>query len=140
MSFRNAFGIYQVIEQLLKASDRPLTCVDLFDSPEVKRYADDANRVSDYLGHLYRRQLLKRFPAPKDGSSMARYAYMWKDPKLGSPAQRHVQPRLFVAKPQQSHNGDQQHTVLSRPNIEITDGGGVVTIELPNAVLTIRTK
>jgi hypothetical protein len=37
MSFRNAFGIYQAIEQLLKASDTPLTCVDLFDSPDIRQ-------------------------------------------------------------------------------------------------------
>ena len=33
-------GIYAILEQLLRATSEPLTCVDLFDRiPGVKRYA-----------------------------------------------------------------------------------------------------
>jgi hypothetical protein len=84
MSLKNGFGIYQVIERLLKQSKRPLTCVELFDAPEVRQHASDTNKVSDYLGHMHRRGLLDKHPAPK-GMGAARYAYSWKDPNVGSP-------------------------------------------------------
>ncbi len=47
-------GIYAILEKLLRATNenKPLTCTDLFDDPEVKKYADFPNRVSDYIGHM----------------------------------------------------------------------------------------
>lgn len=35
------------------------------------------NKVSDALGLMWRRNLLVRYPAPKETSSFARYAYIW---------------------------------------------------------------
>jgi hypothetical protein len=137
MSFRNAYGIYQAIEQLLKASDAPLTCVDLYDSQDIRRFASDANRVSDYLGHMYRRGLLKREAAPNKPGVMARYAYKWKDAKLGAPTNRKVQPRLQLAPPPIEGTA---RTVLLKPNVVITEDGSVITIELPQLTLTIKTK
>ncbi len=98
MSFRNAFGIYHVLERILKASPKPLTSVELFDSPDVRQFAEDVNQVSDYLGHMYRRDYLSRVPSR--GIGQARYAYTWKHPKLGSrvdtPVQRKAQPKLVL--------------------------------------------
>ena len=55
-------GIYAILEQLLRATSEPLTCVDLFDRiPGVKRYAGAPNRISDYVGHMWRRGLLQRW-------------------------------------------------------------------------------
>jgi hypothetical protein len=85
MSLKNAFGIYQVIEKILKASKKPLTCVELFDFEEIRQYAEDTNKVSDYLGHMFRRGLLRREPVSKGSAGAARFAYTWKDPKLGTP-------------------------------------------------------
>lgn len=132
MSFRNAFGIYHVLKQHLEASDQPLTCVDLYDHPDVRALVDDANRVSDYLGHMYRRGLLARHPAPKDGTSMARFAYSWKNPKLKVPAQRNVAPRLQLVNPKGNGGG--------KPNINIEETESGVTIDLPHFTVTIRAK
>lgn len=74
MSFKNTFGIYQVLERLLKAANRPLTCVELFDAPEVRQLAPDVNRVSDYLGHMYRRALRESRHAVRSTEYSARGA------------------------------------------------------------------
>ena len=52
-------GIYKILEDLLRASgDTPLTCVDLYNDPKVRKHATDANKVSDFLGHMWRLGLL----------------------------------------------------------------------------------
>lgn len=39
-------GIYQLLEDRLRATgSEPLTCVDLYDFPEIKAIVRDANRV-----------------------------------------------------------------------------------------------
>jgi len=134
VSFRNAFGIYQALRQHLEASDKPLTCVELFDYPDVKKLAADANRVSDYLGHMYRRGLLSRVSAPKDDSSMARFAYSWKNPKAKAPVARIMQPRLVVNNP--SSNG----ATPAKPNITVSEDGSETTVDLPHLTITFRVK
>lgn len=136
MRIRDAFGIYHVLETQLKQSDRPLTCVELFDHPDVKRFADSVNRVSDYLGHMYRRGLLGREPAPKTTNSQAKWGYFWKN-----------RAEVVAAKTATSTPVSSEPTlpaplrkILSKPNIEISDNGGVVFIDLPELTITIRTK
>lgn len=132
MSFRNAYGIYQVLKELLEVSTTPLTCVDLFDHPNVKQFADDANRVSDYLGHMYRRGLLSRYPAPRTENSAARFAYLWKSAKKEAPKSRVAAPRLEV------YTNERR---VSRSNIGVTENGdGSVTIELANLTITVKPK
>lgn len=78
MNIKSDFGIYRTLEELLRKAKAPVTCVDLFDNPEVKQYAPNANKVSDYLGHMWRRGLLQRYTAPQTSTSLARYAYLWR--------------------------------------------------------------
>ncbi len=134
MSFRNAFGIYHVLETLLKSSEEPLTCVDLYDSPDVKKYADSANRVSDYLGHMYRRKLLRRFNAPKDGNSMARFAYLWKDMSVGAPVQRYAQPRLVTSVPRPLP------AITPRQEVAVREDVDGLHIDLATFTITIKAK
>jgi hypothetical protein len=151
-NIRTAFGIYHVLEVLLKETGQPLTCVDLYDKPEVRKFADSANRVSDYLGHMWRRELLDRVPAPKTVNSQARWAYIWKG-KLG-----HKPPELVkLAKPEEATQDAvpatqpeqlptkvsavaKSETILNKPEITITNNGELVTIDLPALTITIRTK
>lgn len=137
MSFRNAFGIYQALKQRLESSSRPLTCVELFDFPEIKKMAPDANRVSDYLGHMYRRGLLSRTNAPKGDNSMARYAYAWKNPKASAPQARVMQPRLVVNNAQP--NGELS-TGEVKPNVTVSEDGRETTIDLPHITITFKVK
>lgn len=136
MRIRDAFGIYHVLETQLKQASKPLTCVDLFDHPDVKKFADSVNRVSDYLGHMYRRGLLGREPAPKTTNSQARWGYFWKNRNeivaVKAPTPEPVSSESALPAPIRK--------ILSKPNIEISDNGGVVYIDLPELTITIRTK
>jgi hypothetical protein len=57
MVYSTEFGLYQALEQVLRQAEKPMTCNELFDLPSVKQYAATANRVSDYLGGLFRKRL-----------------------------------------------------------------------------------
>lgn len=143
MSLKNAVGIYHVLTQKIKDSSTPLTCVDLFDDADVRALAEDANKVSDYLGHMYRRNLLGREPAPP-GSGAARYAYFWKDAKLSPkeiPKQRHAQPRLTLRDLSRVPTQQPQSAARStKPNVKITESGNTVTLEFASFILTIESK
>lgn len=135
MRIREAISIYHVLEQRLRQSQTLLTCVALFDDPDVKKFADSAARVSDYLGHMYRRGLLGREPAPKSLHSQARWGYFWKN------RDEIVVPAAKVAVPTQpTPEVASVRKVLSKPNIEISDNGGTVVIDLPELTITIRSK
>lgn len=114
----------------------------MFDSPDVKKFADSVNRVSDYLGHMYRRGLLGREPAPKTLNSQARWGYFWKNRaevdalKAATVAHRATLEQVTSA----TELPAPLRRILSKPNIEITDNGGTVVIDLPELMITIRSK
>lgn len=121
MVIKSEFGIYGVLERYLRAAKDPLTCVDLFAKNDVKKFAANANKVSDYLGHMWRRGLLDRFYAPKDSTTMARYAYLWKAQEV-------------AAEPEPVPS-----TQPSRRNkLDITEKDGVVEIRTEKVIITIR--
>jgi hypothetical protein len=71
--------IYSVLERHLRAAgDTPQTCVDLLEHSDIRAITDDTNRISNYLGHMWRKGLLQRHIAPPSNLSMARFAYTWK--------------------------------------------------------------
>lgn len=79
-------GLYEALEAELKKAKEPLDCIDLFDKPSVRRHAATANRVSDYLGNLWRKGKLTRLPAPSNEGRKARWLYAWKGrPKVERP-------------------------------------------------------
>lgn len=142
MRIRDAFGIYNVLETQLKRTDRPLTCVDLFDHPDVKKFADSVNRVSDYLGHMYRRGLLSREPALKTLNSQAKWGYFWKNRSEVDAFKAAIVASKATPEPIASalELPAPLRKILSKPNIEITDNGGTVVIDLPELMITIRAK
>lgn len=148
-------GIYHVLEHLIKASHKPLTSVEVHDHPEVREIVgtgqEGVDKVSDYLGHMYRRNLLARVPSR--GIGMAKWAYYWRDPKVGSaavPVQRVAQPRLVVRKFEdgaaanhvaemaelQKNNG----VVFEKPSVKISEEGRNIVIDLPRLRITIAAK
>lgn len=60
-------GLYRLLEKLLRAAKEPKNCNELFDVAEVREYAASPNRVSDYLGNMWRRGLLRRVPETDPG-------------------------------------------------------------------------
>ena len=125
-------GIYAVLERLLRATKDPLTAADLFENQDVKNFADSVNRVSDYVGHMWRRGLVQRWTAPPQLNNKTRFAYTWKE---GGPTAEPVQdkvkrlPEMRVLK-----------NPLSKPNIRITEEDDRVIIELDEFSITVQSK
>jgi hypothetical protein len=119
---KSEFGIYSVLEKHLRKTADPLTCVDLFQKADVQKFAANANKVSDYLGHMWRRGLLDRFYAPRTSTSMARYAYAWKE----EPAEAAPQKVATVASP------------TTKSKLEVLEKDGVIELRLGKLIITIR--
>lgn len=126
----NESGLFPALEAALKAASEPLDCQTLFDMPEIRKHAASANRVSDYLGGLWRKGLVVRLPASKSSekaaANRARWAYEWKGskgPKLYAEALEYA-PKILA----------------DRPTLLVTDDGNNVTIETPNLIIQIRQK
>ena len=125
----NEDGLFPALEAALKAAKEPLDCQTLFDMPEIRKHAASANRVSDYLGGLWRKGKVVRLPAPKTENSRARWMYAWKGgtgPKLHENLKAALEytPRILA----------------DRPTVLITEEGGTITLELPNLFIVIKTK
>jgi hypothetical protein len=121
----NPDGLFPVLEAALKAASQPLTCQDLYDMPEVQALAASVNRVSDYLGGLWRKGLVVRLPAPKDSNSRSRWMYEWKGSKG---------PKVYGAMEYAPR------VLADRPSVLITEEGSVMTLEFPNLIIQIRQK
>ena len=94
MAIKSSREIYRVLEEAIRASATPVTCVDLLEVAAIRKvaiadYGKDmritTDKVSDALGLMWRRGYLKRFPAPQTSKTLARYAYLWDD-KTSKPA------------------------------------------------------
>lgn len=128
MNQKSEEGLFDVLEKILKASDQPLDCVEIYNSSsDVRDRAANPNRVSDYLGNMWRKGLLLRLPAPRGEDRKTRWLYAWK-------GREKVKPDLKQAVAFDS----QVHTLLHKPNIHIEDDGHMVTITLPGFTLTIK--
>jgi hypothetical protein len=106
MVIRSDREIYQVIEKYLRDSSTPMTCVDLMDIPEVFKVATEefgadkrqaTNKLSDTLGFMWRREVLKRYPTSGANGQLARYAYLW--------AESDTRPTQPIAAPTRSKTG-----------------------------------
>lgn len=117
---RSERTIYQVIEEILKKAKRPMTCNDLWDNNEQVReleHEGGVNKISDYLGFMWRKGLISRYPAPKTSTNFARFAYIWK------------QEMPAVTKPS-----------IHRDHIEIQETKNGVVIALKNVEIIIKSR
>lgn len=126
---RRPQGLFLVLEKELKAAKEPVTCVDLWDSPEVREHAQSINRVSDYLGNLWRKGKARRHVAPKTENSEARYAYEW---NYGSTVNVSTGERISAV------TDHSVRTLLQHPQVEIVEEGKQITITLPKLSIVIR--
>lgn len=125
---RSEAKIYQRLEELLRASgDDPQTCVDLFDDPQVKELAPNPNRVSDYLGHMWRRGLVQRWYASKDTAQRSRFAYTWIEQPDAPP-----EPVTRLTIPQK--------TASNKPNVVVTEDDGSITLDFKEFTITVKRK
>lgn len=122
-------GLYALLEQRLKEAKEPLTAVDLWEDLRVQQLAQSINRVSDYLANLYRKGRATRCAAPRRDNSAVRFAYVYHERK-STPA----------TWPMGQVTPEEPATLVARPNLTITEHQGAVTIELPQFVLTVKTR
>lgn len=118
-------GLYKVLEKHLRGASEPMDCVRLFDIPEVREHAASANRVSDYLGNLWRRGVVLRVPS--DGTSKARWAYQWVENKL-------------MPKPAEAAQPYAPRLLVDRPTVVITEEGTTIQLEFPNLTILVKQK
>jgi hypothetical protein len=118
------------IEAVLKYATEPLDCNQLFDMQEIRSAAPSANRVSDYLGILFRKGKVSRVANERSDtvSGRARWAYVWKNKELPE----WKRPKEVIDyKPK---------AILARPSIYITEDGDNINIELPHLSIVIKKK
>lgn len=122
----NETGLFPALEAALRAASEPLDCQALFDMPSIKEHAASVTRVSDYLGGLWRKGVVVRLPAPKEGSSKSRWMYEWK----GQKGPKYLDGAVEYA----------PRVLADRPAVLITEEGNLITMEVPNLVIQIRQK
>lgn len=124
----NEDGLFPALEAALKAASEPLDCQALYDMPAIREHAASVNRVSDYLGGLWRKGKVTRLAAPKTENSRARWMYVWKGGKG---------PKLYAANEAIEYA---PRILADRPSVLITEEGSKITIELPNLIVVIMAK
>jgi hypothetical protein len=136
MGIKSDRPIYGLIEKHLKANSQPMTCNALMEIDEVRVAAINefggpkqnvqlaTNKLSDVLGFMWRRGVVTRYPAPKDGTTFARFCYEWAEKPVSD-----TKPILPPPSPQ---------TFKKRLNIQEVPNG--VEIELDGFVITVRRK
>lgn len=115
-------GLYRLLEKILREADQPLHCNELWDKfPELREHAASPNRVSDYLGNLWRRGLLSRVASGAEGRG-PRWSYIWKDK---------VPPQLAAI-------GYVPKALVERPSLLISEEGDTIQIDLKEFVIIIQ--
>jgi hypothetical protein len=136
--YRNEAGLFYALEVVLRAAKEPLTCVQIYDeNMTVRDHASSPNRVSDYLGGLWRKGQVTRSIAPRTSNSSARWAYSWKSEQQTTSISQQIEHHSNAKKFVDSFKDD---AAYSKPGIEIRDNGSSVTIELQNFIITISKK
>lgn len=124
-------GLMNALEKVLREQNRPMDCVELFDFPEVREHAASPNRVSDYLGNLWRKGFCTRVPYTGPDKSRSKWTYQWKpvspDSKVGLPgppiAGFEYAPKLLI----------------DRPLLQITEEGHTIQLTTPHLTILIKT-
>lgn len=129
MSQPNA-TLFTALEEVLREADEPLDCATIFDMPIIREHATTVNRVSDYLGNMWRKGQVLRLPAPRLEGTRARWLYVWKN-------KAKVDRKKLPLDNAIEFDG-RVNSFLSRPSLEITEEGGTVVITLPNLTITIK--
>lgn len=126
--------LYPLLERILRSSDKPLNCHELYDMEEVRNVAPSVNRVSDYLGVMFRKGQVSRVPADAASTmpTRARWSYVWREkvtPEWKQTTQVKADPVTYRPKP-----------ILDRPNVYITEDGGHITLDMPEITIQIQLK
>ena len=127
-------SLFELLEEILKGADQPLTCIKIYERQDVRALTASSNRVSDYLGALWRKGKATRSVAIPDKNDGSRWAYSWrhtmKEDKPG-----------FDNVVQLVHEGPPRAKLLAdKPNVTVNELDGAITIEFAGFVVTVRPK
>ena len=126
---RTGKDLYDVIGDVLKKDKKkPWTAVQLYELAEIKKFAANSNRVSDYMGNMWRKGALVRLPAPRVDGEASRWMYQWK----GAAMQKPDLTKAVEYRPKK--------VLLARPQFDVTEVGDVITIETNELCITIKPK
>lgn len=129
MNQKSEEGLFDVLEKELKKRKEPVDCVTLYnESAAIRDRASTPNRVSDYLGNMWRKGQLLRLPAPRGEGNKSRWLYAWKG-KAPAP-----KPDLSQA----IEYDPQVGKILDKPHLHIEEEDGVVVITMAELVITIK--
>jgi hypothetical protein len=123
----NPDGLFPALDAALKAASAPMTSQQLYEIASVRETAASVNRVSDYLGNMWRKGQVMRTPAPQSPDDRSRWAYSWKGSKAAK-----VYANVAVE--------HMPRVIADRPSVLITEEGNVMTLEFPNLIIQIRQK
>jgi len=123
-------GLFAVLEKELRKAPKPLDCATLYDKASIRAHATTVNRVSDYLGNMWRKGLVLRLPAPKLDGTKARWLYVWKEkgPKK--------EPVIDMS--QAIEYNAALDSMLHKPAVHVSEDGKTVTISTQYAVITVQ--
>jgi hypothetical protein len=110
-------GLFRALEQIFRETDKFMDCNELFDYQEVKNYAASANRVSDYLGSMWRKGQLTRLPS--NGNSRARWMYQWKEKTPVGVVGKEYAPKLLIDRPLVTVTEEGMTMVVTTPHLTI---------------------
>jgi hypothetical protein len=131
MKIKSAEPLYRVLEEAFSIAEQPLTAAQLMDISTVKqaateRYGKDVqtttNKLSDMLGFMWRRGVVKRYDAT-EATTKARYAYGKKE--------RAIAPALSAISPP-------TRLTAIKPTFTITESDNEVTIAFENVTILVR--
>lgn len=127
MAIKSDAEIYRIIEAHIKASSEPLTCVALWEHNDVREHARSPEKVSDFLGLMWRRNLLQRWSAPKTSTDRSRYAYSWvEDTEANKPKKVDVMSLV-----------DTRH---KKSNVTVTEDGNRIILDFDKFTLIVQAK
>lgn len=121
-------GLFSALETVLRAATEPMDAPTLFDMACIKEHAASTNRVSDYLGNMWRKGQVVRMAAPRTGNSRAQWVYSWKGQRG---------PKILDAAATLEYGAK---VLADRPSVLITEEGSVITLEFPTLIIQIKQK
>ena len=144
MRVRSVREIYLEIEAALKNTNRPMTCTEVYDSrTDIRGHADlqkqndgpmsaeerrraEIDRLSDYMGHMWRRGVLTRHTAGDNAVGKARFAYTMKIGVRSDPVELPDPTKPSVAE---------------KRKVDVSQADdGTITIDMDTVTLTIKLK
>lgn len=130
MNPKSEEGLYDALRHELKKSKDPLDCATLFDMSSIREHATTVNRVSDYLGNLWRKGEVLRLPAPRLDNTRARWLYMMK------PASQRKKEAPDLS--QAVEFSPVVHELMNRPHLAISEEGNTIVLTTPYLTITIK--